>query len=188
MVQAGARGLLGNAVEIVDKSTGISTIYGHMNSLAVAVGDRVQKGETIGYAGSTGRSTGVHVHFTVEKNGVVCDPTPFLDGIARNGKLIAIGPAHPPAAKALVAKVSPAEAKRLAAVRLAKAKEEARIAREELANAKAALSVAQKDASTYSYLFNQGAVSRNDAESRQAALQAAQGRLAAAQKKVDTVG
>lgn len=186
VVQAGARGLLGNAVEVLDQSTGISTIYGHMNSLAVAAGDRVEKGETIGYAGSTGRSTGVHVHFTVKRNGVICDPTPFLDGIARNGMLIAVGPAH--ASLQRLAKVDPAEAKRLAAVKLAKAKEAARLAQEELAKAKEAVAVAKKDANTYSYLFDQGAVSRNDSEVRQSALRAAEGRLAAAQKKVNGVG
>lgn len=132
-----------------------------MNSLAVAAGDRVEKGGTIGYAGSTGRSAGVHVHFTVKRNGVICDPAQFLDGIARSGMLIAVGPSH--ASLQRLAKVDPAEAKRLAAVKLAKAKEAARLAQEELA-----------------YLFDQGAVSRNDSEVRQSALRAAEGRLAAA--------
>lgn len=186
VVQAGARGLLGNAVEVLDQSSGISTIYGHLNGLAVAAGDRVEKGETIGYAGSTGRSTGVHVHFTVKRNGVICDPTPFLDGIARNGKLIAIGPSR--TSGQAIARVDPVEAKRLAAVKLAEAKEAARLAQNELAKAKEAVAVAKKDASTYSYLFDQGAVSRNDSEVRQAALRAAEGRLAAAQKKVDGLG
>lgn len=53
---------------------GIATIYNHATSYTVGVGDQVQEGQVIGYEGSTGWSTGCHLHFTVMANGKAVDP------------------------------------------------------------------------------------------------------------------
>jgi hypothetical protein len=64
---AGPRGLLGNAVEVFHPKKNITTIYGHLNSVSVRPGQPLKMGETLGLAGSTGRSTGVHVHLIVRE-------------------------------------------------------------------------------------------------------------------------
>jgi len=61
----------------------ISTAYGHMDSLNVQVHDKVQPGDTIGFEGSTGWSTGPHLHFMVELDNVPIDPMPYY-GYDRN--------------------------------------------------------------------------------------------------------
>uniref|UniRef100_A0A7C5V6X2 Peptidase M23 n=1 Tax=Caldicellulosiruptor owensensis TaxID=55205 RepID=A0A7C5V6X2_9FIRM len=63
---------------IIDNGSGISTLYAHLSSINVAVGQKVKKGEIIGYVGSTGYSTGPHLHFEVRINGDVTDPLNFL--------------------------------------------------------------------------------------------------------------
>ncbi|MHB8647853.1 MAG: peptidoglycan DD-metalloendopeptidase family protein [Thermomicrobiales bacterium] len=68
---------LGNAVYI-DHGNGFVTVYGHMQSIAVSVGQRVTKGQNIGAEGSTGNSTGPHVHFMVIDNGRSCNPFNYL--------------------------------------------------------------------------------------------------------------
>ncbi len=89
LVVAGASGVVtaagwnaggyGNYVKI-DHGNGIETLYGHMlnNSLAVSVGDIVQKGQVVGQVGNTGYSFGAHLHFEVRINGVKVDPAPYL--------------------------------------------------------------------------------------------------------------
>lgn len=67
----------GNAV-VIDHGGGLSTLYAHNNKLLVKVGDNVLGGQQIALSGSTGRSTGPHVHFGVMKNGEYIDPTPYL--------------------------------------------------------------------------------------------------------------
>src|SRR5262249_14929366 len=64
VVYAGARGGYGNCVEI-DHGYGFRTRYGHLSAVLVQVGQRVSKGSAIGRLGSTGRSTGPHVHYEV---------------------------------------------------------------------------------------------------------------------------
>ena len=75
---AGYSGGYGNMVE-VDHGNGISTRYGHMQRVLVKVGDKVEPGDTVGLAGSTGRSTGTHLHYEVRRNGQAFDPMYFLN-------------------------------------------------------------------------------------------------------------
>ena len=63
---------------IVDHGNGLQTLYGHMSEIYVKPGDRVARGQIIGRMGSTGRSTGTHLHLEVRKNGVIVNPLPFL--------------------------------------------------------------------------------------------------------------
>lgn len=69
----GCGGGYGNYM-ILDHGGGYSTLYGHCSSLSVTNGQRVQKGQIIGYAGSTGHSTGYHLHFEIRVNGTPKDP------------------------------------------------------------------------------------------------------------------
>lgn len=68
----------GNIVEI-DHGNGLSTRYAHLSKRLVNVGDVVFKGHQIAEVGSTGRSTGAHLHFEVRNQGQPVDPTKFLD-------------------------------------------------------------------------------------------------------------
>lgn len=67
----------GNMVEI-DHGNGLTTVYGHASRLEVKVGDIVRKGQEIAAVGSTGRSTGPHLHFEVRVHGVPQNPTHYL--------------------------------------------------------------------------------------------------------------
>ncbi|MDE2264331.1 MAG: M23 family metallopeptidase [Alphaproteobacteria bacterium] len=78
VVWAGARGSYGNMVEI-DHGFGIHTRYGHLSSILVHVGAKVAKGAPIGDLGSTGRSTGPHVHYEVWYDDVVRNPRKFIE-------------------------------------------------------------------------------------------------------------
>ncbi len=74
---AGARGGYGNLVEI-DHGNGYVTRYGHNMKILVKVGEMVRKGQPIALMGSTGRSTGPHVHFEVLRHGRPVNPAPFV--------------------------------------------------------------------------------------------------------------
>jgi murein DD-endopeptidase MepM/ murein hydrolase activator NlpD len=67
----------GRAV-IVDHGHGISTRYGHLSSFAVTAGQHIQRGDTIGYVGLSGRSTGPHLHYEVRINDVPVNPYKYL--------------------------------------------------------------------------------------------------------------
>jgi murein DD-endopeptidase MepM/ murein hydrolase activator NlpD len=75
---AGAAGTFGNRV-IVDHQNGYETIYGHLSSIDVKVGQKVPQGTKLGNMGNTGRSTGVHLHFEVSLNGVTQDPLKYIN-------------------------------------------------------------------------------------------------------------
>lgn len=62
----------------IDHGVGVQTVYGHCNNIDVNVGQQVKKGEKIGEVGSTGRSTGPHVHFEVRVEGVPQNPVKYL--------------------------------------------------------------------------------------------------------------
>lgn len=78
VVTAGWTGGYGNMVE-VDHGNGISTRYGHMSEILVKVGDTVTRQDVVGLAGSTGRSTGTHLHYEVRQDGRAVDPIYFMN-------------------------------------------------------------------------------------------------------------
>lgn len=77
VVFAGYRGGYGNMIEI-DHGNGIHTRYGHLSSISVRVGAKVGKGAAIGHVGSTGRSTGPHVHYEVWYDDTLKNPSNFI--------------------------------------------------------------------------------------------------------------
>lgn len=77
IVWSGWMGGYGYAV-VIDHGNGLSTLYGHNSELAVDEGQSVSKGQVVAYAGSTGNSTGPHVHFEVRENGDPVDPMGYL--------------------------------------------------------------------------------------------------------------
>jgi len=79
VVFAGWLGLFGNTV-IIEHGYGYRTLYGHNDKNAVTMGERVTRGQIIAYIGTTGRSTGPHVHYEVHVHGQQVNPAPFLRG------------------------------------------------------------------------------------------------------------
>ncbi|HEV2311330.1 MAG TPA: M23 family metallopeptidase [Acidimicrobiia bacterium] len=77
VVIAGWEGGYGNAT-VIDDGGGMANLYGHQSQLAVSVGQTVTAGQVIGYIGSTGYSTGPHLHFEVRVSGNPVDPAPYL--------------------------------------------------------------------------------------------------------------
>lgn len=67
----------------IDHGDGYFTLYGHLSRVDVAPGQRVGSGQTLGLVGSTGNSTGPHLHYEVRINGRPVDPIPYLRGAAR---------------------------------------------------------------------------------------------------------
>lgn len=89
-IHASADGVVGKAdwfggyglfVEL-EHGGGMETRYGHMSRIAVAEGQRVRKGDVIGYVGSTGRSTGSHLHYEVRIAGEAVNPIPYMQTVA----------------------------------------------------------------------------------------------------------
>lgn len=88
-IHASADGIVGKAdwfggyglfVEL-DHGGNMETRYGHMSRIAVAEGQRVRKGDVIGYVGSTGRSTGAHLHYEVRIGGEAVNPVPYMQTV-----------------------------------------------------------------------------------------------------------
>ena len=75
---SGRRGDAGNLVEVAHAG-GIRTRYAHLDSTKVRAGETVRAGQILGAVGSTGRSTGPHLHFAVERAGELVDPKPLLE-------------------------------------------------------------------------------------------------------------
>lgn len=74
---AGPNGSYGNMV-VLDHHFGIVTKYGHLSRIAVTAGQEVSRGDVIGYVGSTGRSTGAHLHYEIWVNGKLTNPMTLL--------------------------------------------------------------------------------------------------------------
>jgi murein DD-endopeptidase MepM/ murein hydrolase activator NlpD len=87
VARAGLTGGYGNMVEI-DHGHGLMTRYGHMSKVLVAANTRVHRGQMIGLMGSTGRSTGSHLHYEVRIDGKAVNPMPFL----QNGNYLSTAP------------------------------------------------------------------------------------------------
>jgi len=77
VTRAGRIGGLGNAVYL-SHGFGVNTRFGHLSRLTVKPGDRVQRGDLIGYVGSTGRSTGYHLHYEVHVDGKAINPLAYM--------------------------------------------------------------------------------------------------------------
>jgi murein DD-endopeptidase MepM/ murein hydrolase activator NlpD len=77
VTQAAFDGSCGNAITI-DHGAGLGTRYCHLSAIAVNPGDTVTLGQVIGYVGTTGYSTGPHLHFEVHLNGELQDPLRYL--------------------------------------------------------------------------------------------------------------
>ncbi len=78
IVYAGTKSGYGNCVE-VSHGNGLITRYAHLSSIGVRMGQKVTKGQRLGGMGSTGRSTGTHLHFEVRQNDRAMNPRPFLE-------------------------------------------------------------------------------------------------------------
>jgi murein DD-endopeptidase MepM/ murein hydrolase activator NlpD len=74
---AGVRGGFGNCI-MLKHGNGFETLYGHLSKILVTVGQQIEIGQQIGNVGSTGRSTGPHLHYEVHRNGVKINPEAFL--------------------------------------------------------------------------------------------------------------
>ena len=77
VIFSGTNGGYGKMISL-DHGNGFSTVYGHCSALLVGEGQSVTKGQTIGLVGSTGFSTGPHLHFEIRKSGVPVDPLSYL--------------------------------------------------------------------------------------------------------------
>ncbi len=93
VVAAGERGGFGLCVEILH-GDGRTTLYAHARTLKVSEGQRISAGEEIGEVGSTGRSTGPHVHLEVREGGVAVDPVGALTIYRRRSDDKGGGPSH----------------------------------------------------------------------------------------------
>ncbi len=80
VILASYNGGYGNCV-MINHGGGVVTLYGHMQSIAVGYGQHVTKGQTVGYVGSTGVSTGPHCHFEIRINGSQTDPAQYFSGL-----------------------------------------------------------------------------------------------------------
>jgi murein DD-endopeptidase MepM/ murein hydrolase activator NlpD len=75
---ADALGIYGNCV-ILDHGLGLTSLYAHLSTFAVAVGDPVERGQTLGRSGETGLAGGDHLHFAILVSGTYVDPKEWWD-------------------------------------------------------------------------------------------------------------
>ena len=78
VIFAGVKGGFGNCI-VINHGNGFETLYGHLSKILVSAGDRIDIGQPIGNIGSTGRSTGPHLHYEIHKFGEKINPQPFLN-------------------------------------------------------------------------------------------------------------
>jgi murein DD-endopeptidase MepM/ murein hydrolase activator NlpD len=77
---------------VVNHGYGVTTLYGHMSAFAVTVGQRISRGDTLGYVGISGRATGPHVHYEVHINEIPVNPYKYLrTSLAQSEQLMARG-------------------------------------------------------------------------------------------------
>ena len=81
---AGAQSGYGNVV-IIDHGNGLTTRYGHLSKVEATEGQEIRRGETLGRVGSTGRSTGPHLHYEVRINDTAVSPRRYLPGMSDEG-------------------------------------------------------------------------------------------------------
>jgi murein DD-endopeptidase MepM/ murein hydrolase activator NlpD len=109
VVWAGDMGIYGNCV-VLDHGYSLQSIYGHMREIDVKVGDMVQKDQKLGIAGQTGLAGGVHVHFSMQIDGVQINPREWWDEHWIKDRILAkLGGSPVPAAHSTAA--PPAHAK-----------------------------------------------------------------------------
>ena len=77
-------GSLGRSI-FVSHGFGLTTVYGHLSRVLVVPGQRVERGQTVGLVGNSGRATGYHLHYEVEVGGQAVNPLPYLLTDARSG-------------------------------------------------------------------------------------------------------
>lgn len=77
VVKSGLSGDYGKSVEIAHR-TGYRTIYGHLDTVLVKEGQHVRRGDRVGLAGSTGRSTGTHLHYEVRRGDRAVNPLDYI--------------------------------------------------------------------------------------------------------------
>jgi murein DD-endopeptidase MepM/ murein hydrolase activator NlpD len=82
----------------VEHGANLETRYGHMSRIAVAEGQHVHRGDVIGYVGSTGRSTGSHLHYEVRIAGEAVNPVPYLQVAEANSAIVLASNAGAPVA------------------------------------------------------------------------------------------
>jgi murein DD-endopeptidase MepM/ murein hydrolase activator NlpD len=68
-------------VVVIDHGYGIQTVFGHNSKLFVTQGEHLKRGEKISEVGSTGRSTGPHLHYEIRKNGIPINPLTFISRV-----------------------------------------------------------------------------------------------------------
>lgn len=159
VVRAGWKGLLGNTVEVAHANGDVS-MYGHLNKISVRIGQGVTNQTVVGLVGSTGRSTGPHLHLTIKRGGAYLDPIAYLASPA-NAKSVAIASRNTSKGSARIASNPDAAS--------TSAKSAPKPSAAEIADAKSTYEKLAKEAETFKLLFQEGAISRNDASEKQLA-------------------